>query len=76
MHNIIVALISSLDAATTVLICCHLVYGKASVVCPYALRHPYMDSSVPIVPPQAYRSTKVSHPHGIPHDVSVMCAHE
>jgi hypothetical protein len=31
---------------------------------------------VPLVPPLAYRSSKVSRPDEIPHDVSVTCVHE
>ena len=75
MDNIVVALISSLDSATTALICFYLVHGKAWVVCPYALWHSCVDSFVLTVPPQAHRSCKFSHPLDI-HDVPTTCKHE
>jgi hypothetical protein len=37
-----------------------MVHGKAWVVCPYALRHPCVDSLVPILPLQAHYSCKCS----------------
>jgi len=76
MDSIVVALIPSLDAATTVLICCNLVQRKAWVVCPNALGHPCVGTLVAIVPPQAYPSSKYSHLPGILLDVSVTCTHE